>query len=280
MDKTDSAASRMAPLQRLFVVCLCMGIPAYAGERAVHLRGTDALLPMAQYMAETYMRDHPGSTIVVATGGTFRGYKSLLDGTTDVAMVSSRVQENVEELLTKDSPAFDRTTVGYTAIVPVVHPANTVRNMSIAELRDVFSGHVSNWKVLGGKDARIVTLIGPPTDGITATWRESVLGPYHSYSPKGIVTAPDDRIRRVATDPSAITFVSFGDLTPSVRALTVNNQYPTADKVRDGSYPLNAPLMLVTTQGTSPQAKRFVDYFSTPNKRLRLRGIITSETRD
>jgi ABC-type phosphate transport system substrate-binding protein len=140
------------------IACFCTA--ASAGEKAVHVRGTEVLVPMAQYMAETYMRDHPGSTIVVNGGGTFKGYKSLLDGTADIAMVSSSEQENVNNLFSKDSPHLAKTVVGYTAIVPVVHPNNPLQNISLERLRDVFSGSIKNWKQLGGQDAAIVILIG------------------------------------------------------------------------------------------------------------------------
>jgi phosphate transport system substrate-binding protein len=269
-------------LQAALLACLCSTVEAgeKAAERAVHLRGTEALLPMAQYMAETYMRDHPGSTIAVEGGGTFRGYKSLLDGTIDIAMVSSGVQENVSDLFKKDSPKLVKTIVGYTAIVPVVNLANPLRDVSVEQLRDVFSGHIKNWKELGGPSAGIVTLVGPPTDGLTATWREQVLGEFHSFSPKGVVTGTEERMRQVARDSHAITFISLGDLTPLVKPLSVASQTPSADKVRDGSYPLSAPLMLVSTSAPTAEAQRFLNFFSAPNKRLRLPGIVTSETLD
>lgn len=280
MNEHNPGRHWLAPFRLLLLACLCAGPMAFAEENAVHLRGTDVLLPMAQYMAETYMRGHPGSTIVVGAGGTFRGYKSLLDKTADIAMVSSNVQENVTDLLTKDSPKLIKTIVGYTAIVPVVHPDNPLRTLSIDQLRAVFSGHIKNWKELGGKDTSIVTLIGPPTDGLTATWRETVLGSYESFSPKSVVTQPYERIRVVAHNPSAISFISFADLEAQIKPLAVNAQMPSADKVRDGSYPLSAPLMLVTTPAATAQTRQFVNYFSTPNKRLRVPGIITAETLD
>lgn len=267
-----------AALQAVLLAGLCS--PAWAGEKAVHLRGTEVLLPMAQYMAETYMRDHPGSTVVVEGGGTFRGYKSLLDGTVDLAMVSSGVQENVSDLFKKDGPKLVNTIVGYTAIVAVVHPSNPLRDLSMEQLRAVFSGQISNWKDVGGKSAAIVTLIGPPTEGLTATWKEQVLGEFYAYSPKGRVKDVAARIRHVAGHADAITFVSLGDLDPQVKPLSVALQRPSADKVRDGSYPLSAPLVLVSTAVATPETRRFLTYFSTPNKRLRLAGIVTSETLD
>ena len=280
MNRSKPGARKRALSQLLLWTCCCVGGLVLADEKAVHLRGTDALLPMAQYMAETYMRDHPGATIVVGAGGTFRGYKSVLDGTADIAMASSHVQENVADLRTPDSPKFIQTLVGYTAIVPVVHPDNALRNLSMGQLRGVFSGRIRNWKELGGRDAAIAMLVGPPTDGLTATWREMVLGAFDSYNPKGVVADAEERTHQVARNPAAISFISFADLNPHVRPLSVDLQKPSADKVRDGSYPLSAPLMLVTVATASSQTRQFVNYFSTPNKRLRLPGIISSETLD
>jgi phosphate transport system substrate-binding protein len=262
------------------LTCFFTASLALADEKAVHVRGTGALQSMAQFMAEAYMREHPGSTIVVGAGGTFRGYKSLLDGTADIAMVSSSVQENVADLLTQSSPDFVRTVVAYSALVPVVHPDNALRSLSIVQLRDVFSGHIRNWKELGGKDAAIVTLVGPPTDGLTASWRERVLGPFNSYSPKGVVTDADERVRRVARDRHAISFVWLADVNSRVRPLAVDGQQAAPEKLRDGSYPLSAPLLLVTTTASSTQTRSFLQYFSTPNKQPRLQGIIPAKALD
>jgi phosphate transport system substrate-binding protein len=258
----------------------CLGTAALGGEKAVHVRGSEVLVPMAQYMAETYMRDHPGATIVVSGGGTFRGYKSLLDGTADIAMVSNSDQESVNSLLSKDSPQLVKTVVGYTAIVPVVHPNNALHTVSLEQLRHVFSGSITNWKELGGQDAPIVILVGPPTDGLTTAWKQRVLGEFHSFSPKGVVTGVENRIRHVARDTHAISFISFGDLHPRVKPLSIDSQQPSADAVRDGTYPLSAPLVLVTTNTTAPQTQKFLYYFSAPNKRLRVPGVVTAETLD
>lgn len=273
-----SAATATATGCIALLTCLCTS--TMAGEKAVHVRGTEVLVPMAQYMAETYMRDYPGSTIVVSGGGTFKGYKSVLDGTADIAMVSSIEQENVSSLLSGDSPQLVKTVVGYTAIVPVVHPSNPLQNVSLVQLRDVFSGHTKNWKELGGKEGAIVILIGPPTDGLTATWKQRVLGEFHTFSPKGVVTGAEDRTRQVARDTHAITFIALGDLNSSVKSLSVESQRPNADAVRDATYPLSAPLVLMTTREATSQTKQFLNYFSAPNKRLRMLGIVTAETLD
>jgi phosphate transport system substrate-binding protein len=266
----------------LVALALLGAVPAaLAGPAvAVHLRGSGNLIPMAQYMAETYMRDRANATIVVSGGGTYRGYKSLLDGTADIAMVSSAPQEDVQRLLGDPPPAFQSTVVGYTAIVPVVHPSNTLRDVTLAQLQGIFTGRISNWKSLSGKDLPIRVFIGPPSDGLTETWRLSVIGSDAPFTPQSQVMDADRRLAQVATLPQAITFVSVGELGARVKALPVNGIEASNDAVRDGRYVLGAPLMLVTLKQASEATQDFVRYFSTPDKRLRFDGIITAETRD
>lgn len=247
---------------------------------SVHLRGSPILLPMAQSLAESYMREHPEATIVVSGGGTYRGYKAVLDGTADVAMVASQPQDEVRQLMGPNSPALTKTSVGYTAVVPVVHAKNPVHTLSLAQLRDVFSGHITDWKSLGGRAGPIHVFVGFPSEGITETWREYVMGNDFHFTPKGRVSDIPTRLRAIGTDPGGITFVSHGNLQTGLRALAVNGVTATTETVQDSSYPLGFPLTLVTREQSSAATQAFVKYFSAPNKRHRFAGVITAETRE
>ena len=86
--------------------------PSTPPSTTVHLRGSQNLVPMVQEVAERYMSKHTNARIVVSGGGTYRGYKSLLDGTADIAMASSPPSEEALNLRTQDSPKFVITTIG------------------------------------------------------------------------------------------------------------------------------------------------------------------------
>lgn len=247
---------------------------------AVQLRGSPTLVPMAQGVAESYMREHPEATIVVSGGGTYRGYKSVLDGTADVAMVSSEPQDDVRQLQGPHSPALVRTTVGYTAVVPVVHGKNPLQSLSVAQLRDVFAGRITDWSALGGHAGPVHVYVGFPSEGLTETWRQHVMGSEANFTPKGKVQDVAARLNAVASDPLAIAFVSHGDLREGVRPLAVNGVAATVETVQDSRYPLGFPLMLVTRESPTPAAEAFVRYFAVPNKRWRYAGVITAETRE
>lgn len=247
---------------------------------AVHVRGARTLLPMAQYMAESYMSEHPGATIAVSGGGTVRGYKSVMDGTAEVGLVSGPVPDDLQKEIDRQRIKLTRVIAAYNAIVAIVHPANALDSLNPEQLRHIFTGRINNWKYVGGRNLPIHVYVGTPSDGITETWRETVIGANKTYTPKGLVLDTEARVKRIAADPLAITFIAFGNLNSSVKPLKVNDVAATTYTVLDGSYVLGAPLMLVTAEKPAALTKDFVQYFSTPRKRLRFAGIITVETVD
>lgn len=249
-------------------------------SQAVHVRGSTTLLPMAQRVAETYMAEHPGATVAVSAGGTAHGYKSVLDGTADVGLVSGPLPLELEREMTRRGIKLVSVTAAYNAIVPIVHASNPLNSLTTGQLKHIFTGRIVNWKDAGGKSAPIKVFVGPPSGGITEAWKEAILGDDGPYTAKGIVLATGERVRRVAADPLAISFVAFGGADPSVKVLRINDVAASTETVLDGRYPLRSPLMLITTDRPSAAARDFVHYFSIPNKRNRFAGIVTVESLD
>lgn len=245
---------------------------------AVTIRGSQNLVPMVQQVAERYMMERPDVHIVVSAGGTYRGYKSLLDGTADIALASSPQSEEALNLRSPDSPRLVVTTVGQVAMVPIVHPGSPLKDLTTSQLRGIFSGRIYNLKQLGGKDLPIRVLIGAPSDGLTESWRTILIGDTDHFTPRAVILGVKERLERVAADPAAITFVSGGDLTERVKALTVNGVSADEKNFGLGRYEFLAPLMFVTTEDTRLTAMEFVSYFLRVNKDLRFPGYIASRT--
>lgn len=234
---------------------------------AVQIRGSTTLLPIVQRVGEVYMSERPEVRIVISGGGTARGYKAILDGTADIAMASGVVPDDIANENERKGIKLHSTTVSYDTIVAVVHPSNAINNLSLKQLKNIFTGRIDNWKDVGGKNAAIEVFVGPPSGGITDTWKRLILGEDDTYTPSGIVMSNAQRSEQVAAHPRAITFLTVATLShPNLKILKVNGIAADADTVRDGRYPLRAPLMLVTTDKPSEAAKDFIKYFSAPQK--------------
>lgn len=247
---------------------------------AVQLRGSGNLIALVQRAAERYMREHAGARIVVSGGGTQRGYKALLDGTADIAMASSAPADEIAKLRFESATRFVVTTVGFVAMVPIVHRDNVVDDVTMEQLRDIFTGHVSSFGQVGGQDGEIKVLVGSPRDGLTESWRAALIDADDHHTPRIVVLNAKERLERVAVDPAAISFVSAADVDGRVKAVSVEGQDANEQTVREGQYRLVAPLTLVTTKNVPSTAKEFVAYVVKSATETQSRGFIAAGVGD
>ncbi len=232
-----------------------------APARTVHIRGSVAFASTVQLLAEQYMRNNPSTSVIVSGGGTSRGYLTLLDNTTDLAIVSGAASEDTMDEITRSGVKLVNIPFRRVAMAPTVHFTNPVNDLSSIQLREIFSGRINNWKLVGGKDSPINVYIGPPGDGITNTWNDKVLGDADTFTPRARNAELEQRIAGVAGDPSGITYLATDSLRDrALKVLSVDKVLAGADSVQSGRYTLLAPLMFVSREKPSPEAQKFLQY--------------------
>lgn len=230
-------------------------------HRTVHIRGSMAFASTVQSLAEQYMLGNPATSVVVSGGGTSRGYLALLDNTTDLAIVSGAPSEDTVDEIARSGVKLVNVPFRRVAMAPTVHFSNPVNDLSIIQLREIFSGRINNWKAVGGKDAPINVYIGPPGDGITNTWADKVVGDTETYTPRARNAELQQRIAGVSADPFAITYLATDSLKDkALKVLSVNKVMAGADSVQSGRYTLLAPLMFVSREKPSLEAQKFLQY--------------------
>ena len=231
--------------------------------RTVHIRGSTTFETIVRSLAEQYMRMHPSSAVVVSGGGTSRGYLTLLDNTADIAMVSGAPSEDTLEAIARSGMKLVNVPFRRVAMAPAVHFSNPVSDLSAIQLREIFSGRISNWKAVGGKDAPINVYVGPPGDGITNTWHEKVLGDADTFTPRARNAELEQRIAGVGADPFGITYLATESLrNQALKVLSVDKVMAGAGSVFDGRYTLLAPLMFVTRDKPSAEVKKFLQFIN------------------
>lgn len=218
----------------------------------LQLTGSTTLQPRMQRIAEAYMETHAVRIVVNGGCGTARGYKALLDGTTDIAMASGTAPDELAAAADARGLPFRATVVRRDAIVPVVHASNPVDALSLQQLRNVFTGRIADWTRLGGPRAPIEVLVGPPTGGVSTSWRQRLLGVDDTYTPRARVLGTDDRLAHMAARPFTISYAPHMALPPHLKALRIAGATPAA--------PVYAPLMLVTLGPWTLPAARFIAY--------------------
>jgi phosphate transport system substrate-binding protein len=218
------------------------------------------MLPLNRLLAQEYMREHPGVAVRVGGGGTGRGVDALLSGRIDLCAASRPfTPDEIRALHDRFDTIGLRFLVARDALSVVVHPSNTVRSLTLAQLAEVFSGRADDWSLVAGEVAPIETVVRPPSSGTHQFFRDHVLQG-EAYSATARTAArPDDVISLVSLRPNA---VGYGGLShgAGVVQLRVDGVAATPETVRDGSYPLARYLYFYATRPPAGATKAFVDW--------------------
>ncbi len=240
-----------------------MGGMGFAGRITVD--GSTTVGPIVKAFAEAFSRDNKGVEISVSESGSGNGAKALVNGLCDVAMLSRPLK--VSELragMEKGVFPFPEI-VAYDAIVAAVHPANPVRNLSVAQLRDVYAGRVRNWRDVGGADVPVVVIARDANSGTFESFSTLVMRGERIVGGAETIGSNGAAKQRIQKTPGAIAFIGIGYLDKGVKGLSVDGVEPTAENVISGKYPISRPLFIFTrgVPEMGGELFRFVNFFLT-----------------
>lgn len=228
-----------------------------AGERLT-LTGSSTVAPLALEIGKRFEKSHPGVRVEVQTGGSTRGVIDARSGLADIGMVSRALKREEHDLVPH--------TIALDGIGILLHRDNPLTSLSDAQLVAIYTGRITRWREVGGKDARI-TVVNK------AEGRSTLELFLHHFKLKNSVIKPQavigdnaQAIKTVAGNPNAIAYVSIGAAefeatrgTP-VKLLPIAGIAAHSGNVRNGSFPLSRPLNLVTVDKPTPLAQRFIDF--------------------
>ncbi len=229
-----------------------------AGEELTGTVSTDGSTSMEKVigaLGESFMEANKGVTFTYNPTGSGSGITAVSEGRCDIGL-SSRALKDDEK-----AGGLKETILALDGIAIIVNPANPVNDLDIETIGKIYKGEITNWKEVGGNDAEIV-LIGREAGSGTRDGFETITGTKDACKYRQELTSTGDVITTVANNPDAIGYASLAALKDSVKALTVGGVAPTEDTVKDGSYVVQRPFVLVTREGTelSKAAQEFFDY--------------------
>ncbi|MCE5266071.1 MAG: PstS family phosphate ABC transporter substrate-binding protein [Deltaproteobacteria bacterium] len=228
------------------------------------IKGSTTVLPIAQVALEAYMKAHPGVNISLSGGGSGDGIKALIDKSTHIANSSREIKASEIELAKSKGVAPTETVVAIDAIVPVVHPKNRVRDLSIDQLSQIYQGKITNWKDVGGEDLKIVVISRDSSSGTFEAWAELVLKGA-KVTPRAQLQASNGAIvQAVSKNRYALGYIGLGYLDKTVKALTVNG-VPASDKTAlSKEYPVSRFLYMYTNGEPKGEAAKYIKFVLSP----------------
>jgi len=257
---------RMRRIVGMAALAACVGVaPAYAA-RGITVKGSDTMVILGQRWAESYMNSHPGSVIQVTGGGSGTGIAALINGTTDICQASRPMKDDEKrKLRDRYQTMGTEIPVAKDGLSIYVHEANPVQSLSLAQLKQVYTGQVTNWKALGGGDAPIILYGRENNSGTYVYFKDNVLLGA-DYSAR-VQTLPGTAavVNAVGRDPNGIGYggAAYGK---GVRECAVKKDagspaiMPNAATVQDGSYPITRLLYFYTRTKPAGPVEQFVDW--------------------
>lgn len=231
-----------------------------AGKEGADLviAGSTTVQPIVTRASEVYSKEHPGISIGVEGGGSGTGIRMVGEGSVAVG-ASSRDLSSDEK---SAHPDLVVNTIAIDCIAIVVNPSNNLSNASLTlgEIRDIFSGKITNYKDVGGPDRRIVLVEREDGSG-TRSMFESMVMNNTDVSDAALQKPASGAIRfTVSGNDNAIGYLGVGYLDGSVKPVAVDGVMPSEESVRSKRYPLSRDLYLITKGSPSGRAGEFIDY--------------------
>ncbi len=220
---------------------------------SVTLAGSTSVQPFAEMLAEQYGKKYPDRPAVnVQGGGSSAGANAAMTGAAQVGMMSRDLAATEKEL----TPIV----IAHDGIALVVHPANSVSNLTKDQIKGIFSGAITDWSQVGGPPGRINVVSREEGSGTRGAFDELIMKGA-DVAPRAVVQDSNGAVREtVAGDRFGIGYISLGLVDARVKAVSVGGVQPTVESARAGNYTLVRPFLFVYQGQLSPDAKSFVDY--------------------
>lgn len=243
------------------------------GTTTLTIDGSNTMVQLVDSWAAAYMKEHPDTKITVNGQGSGTGIAALIQGTIDICSASRAMKsEEIAQAQTKNF-APKEYTVARDGIAVIVNPANHLREITVEQLKKIFTGTSTDWKQIGGMTGKIEVLSRESNSGTSQFFQEHIMSKEDYVPSAKMMSSTQSIVQTVTDDKSAIGYVGLGYADAAAGKVTVLTVKKTASSpaiapseatVIDGSYPISRPLFLYTPGEATGEAKAFIDFCASP----------------
>ena len=239
-------------------------------KEVVATDGSTSMNKVIGALGEAFEADN-GITVTYNATGSGAGIQAVQEGRCDIGLASRNLKDE------EKSKGLEGTVLAYDGIAVIVNPNNPVSDLDIETIAKIYTGEIKNWKEIGGNDAEIV-LIGREAGSGTRDGFEDITDTKDKCKYRQELTSAGDVITTVSSNPEAIGYASLASIKDIVKALTVDGVAPSESTIKDGSYVVQRPFVLVTKKDTalSESAQKFFDYITSEaaNEIISAAGVV------
>ncbi|MBN1327176.1 MAG: PstS family phosphate ABC transporter substrate-binding protein [Candidatus Cloacimonetes bacterium] len=245
----------------LIIALLCLVVfPVLAKDQKITITGSTTVLPIAQATAEIFMNQNPDINISVRGGGSSVGIASIIAGTVDIGNASRHIKTKEITTARENGVNPNEIVVANDGIAIVLHKDNPINNLTVQQIKDIYTGNISNWKDLGGPSMPIVVISRDVSSGTFEVFNELVLGGSKAVDSALMLASNNAVVSTIAGTPGAIGYAGLGYVNETVKAISVNNVMPSKQTIQNRSYPIARTLHMYTNGAPKGVVKEYIDF--------------------
>jgi phosphate transport system substrate-binding protein len=256
----------MKSIAGILLLSTVLTVPTAANAGAITIKGSDTMVILGQRWAEQYMAKVPGTTIQVTGGGSGTGISALINGTTDICQASRSMSDaEKNNLREKYKTPGEEIPVARDGLSVYVNSANPIKDLNMEQLRLIFTGKITNWKEVGGKDAKIILYSRENSSGTYVFFKEHVLKNADYAQRAQSMPGTAAVVNAVSKEKNGIGYGGAA-YAKGIRVLKIKKDAdspavePDLANVQNGSYPLSRPLFFYLRNKAAGEIKSFVDW--------------------
>ena len=249
----------------LILGALFTGCGGAKESKVIQAKGSDTILNVTQGIAEEFMQKNPKAKIAVTGGGSGVGISALLNKTTDIAMASRAMKQSEIDKAKELGIGVEEVVLGFDGITLIVNQNNSVKGLDSVTLGKIFRGEITNWKEVGGDDAKIVALSRDSSSGTHEFFKEHVIrgGEKNNleYGPETLYMPSNEAIKQeVKSNKYAIGYIGMGYMDDSVHSLAIDGIAPSKENVSNKTYPIAREVYWYVPSERTGTMKELVDF--------------------
>ncbi|KAF0152570.1 MAG: phosphate transport system substrate-binding protein [Ignavibacteria bacterium] len=250
----------------LLLVIAALSFGFQSDNKVITVKGSDTMVILAQRWAEKYMQTHPEVTIQITGGGSGVGIAALINGSTDIAKASRPMKPSEREKLKQRYNSLGvEVKTAKDGLSIYVNDKNSVRELSIQQIKDIYTGKITNWKSLGGRDTKIIIYGRENSSGTYVYFKDNVLGGEDFTSKMQSMPGTSAVVNAVVKDVNSIGFggaaFAKGITMVAVKKDANSKAFePTEENIKNGNYPITRFLYLYLKTKPTGEVKKFIDW--------------------
>jgi len=226
----------------------------------INTAGSTTILPIVQAAAEVFMDKNPEINISVRGGGSSIGIKSAINQTIDIGNASRKISGKEADLVEEKVSDLIETAIAKDAISIVVHKDNPIVNLTIEQLKSIFSGKINNWQQIDGKDMEIIVVSRDVSSGSFMVFNEVILDSSLVKENSMRLASNNAVATTVSYTPGAIGYIGLGYVNDKLKILSIDGVYPSNETAQSNESKLTRLLYMYTTSKPRKPAMEFVDF--------------------